>query len=113
MQSISEWAQLNFADCELGDKRRAHRLVQVAEEIANHPAASLSNQIEHWGDLKAAYRLFDREVAIKIPHPGLLIRPKTKQRFLREARVAARPDHPHLFPTFEAGEVHVAGTGRW
>ncbi len=72
MQSVTEWAQLNFADCDLGDKRRTDRLVQVAEEIASHPSASLPNQIEHWGDLKAAYRLFDREEvtfeAIARPH---------------------------------------------
>jgi len=41
MQSVTEWAQLNFAGCELGDKRRTARLVQVAEEIASHPSASL------------------------------------------------------------------------
>jgi len=72
MQSVNEWAQLNFGTCELGDKRRRDRLVQVAEEIANNPSASLPNQIEKWGDLKAAYRLFDREEvtfeAIARPH---------------------------------------------
>jgi hypothetical protein len=63
MQSTAEWAQLNFGSCELGDKRRTKRLVQVAEEIANNPSASLPGQIERWGDLKAAYRLFDRDEA--------------------------------------------------
>ena len=79
MESITGWAQLNFAGCELGDKRRTNRLVQVAEEIASHPSASLPSQIEHWGDLKAAYRLFDRKEvtfeAIARPHWEL-----TKQR---------------------------------
>lgn len=59
MQSTNEWAQLNFGTCELGDKRRTKRMVQVAAEVANNPSASLPNQIEKWGDLKAAYRLFD------------------------------------------------------
>jgi hypothetical protein len=72
MQSTQEWAQLNFRDCELGDKRRTNRLVQVAVEIVSNPSASLPNQIERWGDLKAAYRLFDREEvtfeAIAGPH---------------------------------------------
>jgi len=72
MQSVSEWAQLNFAGCDLGDKRRTKRLVQVAEQIGSNPSASLPNQIEHWGDLKAAYRLFDCEEvtfeAIAGPH---------------------------------------------
>lgn len=72
MQSVSEWAQLNFGSCDLGDKRRTNRLVKVAEEIANNPSASLPSQIERWSDLKAAYRLFDREEvtfeAIASPH---------------------------------------------
>ena len=72
MQSVNQWAQLNFGECELGDKRRTDRLVRVAEEIANNPSASLPNQIEKWGDLKAAYRLFDRDEvtfeAIAGPH---------------------------------------------
>ena len=72
MQSVSEWAQLNFGTCELGDKRRTNRLVKVAEEFAGNPSASLPSQIERWSDLKAAYRLFDRhEVsfeAIAKPH---------------------------------------------
>lgn len=72
MQSVTEWAQLNFGSCELGDKRRTNRLIQVAEQIASNPSASLPNQIEAWGDLKAAYNLFDREEvsfeAIARPH---------------------------------------------
>ena len=72
MQSVTEWSQLNFGTCQLGDKRRTKRLVQVAEQIGNNPSASLPNQIERWSDLKAAYRLFDgHEVtfeAIARPH---------------------------------------------
>lgn len=72
MQAVKEWAQLNFGNCELGDKRRTNRLVQVAEEVASNPSASLPNQIERWGDLKAAYRLFDGDEvtfeAIARPH---------------------------------------------
>ena len=79
MQSTSEWAQMNFGKCELGDKRRTERMVQVAGEFANNPSASLPNQIEKWGDLKAAYRLFDCEdvtfEAVVRPHWEL-----TKQR---------------------------------
>lgn len=72
MQSVTEWAQVNFGGCALGDKRRTKRLVQVAEQIGNHPSASLPNQIERWSDLKAAYRLFDGDEvtfeAVARPH---------------------------------------------
>lgn len=72
MQAVSEWAQLNFCQCELGDKRRTKRLMQVAEHVANNPSASLPDQLVHWSDLKAAYRLFDCDEvtfdAIARPH---------------------------------------------
>lgn len=72
MQSVNQWAQMNFGPCELGDKRRTKRLIRVAEQIASNPSASLPNQTEKWGDLKAAYRLFDSEdvtfEAIARPH---------------------------------------------
>ncbi len=47
-------------------------MVQVAEQVGNHPSASLPNQFEEWSDLKAAYRLFDGDKvtfeAIARPH---------------------------------------------
>ena len=79
MQSVTEWAQLNFGKCELGDKRRTNRLMQVAEDIAGNPSATLPNQMDGWGDLRAAYNLFGRKEvtfeAIARPHWEL-----TKQR---------------------------------
>lgn len=67
-----EWAEQQFGDCELGDRRRTKRLIAVAEQVANHPAASFPQQMESWGDLKAAYRLFDGDDvtfdAIARPH---------------------------------------------
>jgi len=57
----TEWAEQQFADCRLGDRRRTRRLIQVAEQVANDPSASFPDQMKSWGDLKAAYRLFDCE----------------------------------------------------
>lgn len=68
----NQWAEQQFADCELGDRRRTKRLIQVAEQVANHPSASFPEQMPSWGDLKAAYRLFDAHQvtfeAIASPH---------------------------------------------
>jgi hypothetical protein len=66
------WAQQHFADCQLGDKRRTKRLIKMAEQVADNPSASFPEQMERWGDLKAAYRLFDQDdvtfEAIARPH---------------------------------------------
>ena len=58
-EPISDWAQRNFGGCDLGDKRRNRRLIQFAEQMSANPSASLPCQLPKWGDLKAAYRLFD------------------------------------------------------
>jgi hypothetical protein len=67
-----EWAEQQFSDCELGDQRRTKRLIQVAQQVANHPSASFPEQTRSWSDLKAAYRLFDADEvtleAVAAPH---------------------------------------------
>ena len=61
------------------DKDVTDRLIQVARQVVSNPSASLPNQTATWGDLKAAYKLFDRQEvtfdAIARPHWEL-----TKQR---------------------------------
>ena len=55
------WAAQQFAACKLGDKRRTNRITKMAEQMADNPSGSFCEQMETWGDLKAAYRLFDKE----------------------------------------------------
>lgn len=57
----TEWAREQFGDCKLGDARRTARLIQVAEQVANHPSGSFPQQIKDWSDLKATYRLFNQD----------------------------------------------------
>jgi hypothetical protein len=54
-----EWAEREFGECQLGDKRRNKRLTKLAVQLAARPDGSTPEQLETWGDLKAAYRLFD------------------------------------------------------
>jgi hypothetical protein len=60
------------------------------------------------GAFGMVYRAFDpnlgREVALKVPHPDRL-NPLATERFLREARTAARLRHPHLVPVFDVGSA--------
>ncbi len=71
MLDSKTWARAQFGDCDLGDKRRTKRLIKMAEQVANNPSASFSEQMETWGDLRAAYRLFDQgDVTFEaIPRP--------------------------------------------
>ena len=59
------------------------------------------------GAFGAVYRAYDpqvdRDVALKVPHPGVLESSMAVERFLREARAAGRLRHGHIVPVFDAG----------
>ncbi len=59
------------------------------------------------GAFGTVYRAYDpqleREVALKVPNPGTLGDPNLVERFLREARAAAKLRHPHIVPIHDAG----------
>jgi WD40 repeat protein len=45
-----------------------------------------------------------RDVALKIPHPGLLLDPQARERFAREARAAGILRHPNIVRVLESGD---------
>src|SRR5919198_4368721 len=46
-----------------------------------------------------------RKVAVKVIAPELAEDAEFRDRFLRESRLAASIDHPHIIPIYEAGET--------
>jgi eukaryotic-like serine/threonine-protein kinase len=53
---------------------------------------------------RAHHEIMDVPVAIKCLHPELLSRADAKERFVREARAAARIRHPNVVEVFDVGE---------
>lgn len=51
---------------------------------------------------------FDRRVAIKVMSPQLLTDDSFAKRFLREAKIVAQLNHPHIVPVYDVGQ-----TGDW
>ena len=49
--------------------------------------------------------VIQRELALKVPHPGILIDREARRRFRREARAAGVLRHPNIVPIYESGEV--------
>jgi len=58
----AHWAQQQFGETELGDKRRTARAVTYAAAAARSPSQSIPQQCNgEWTQTKGAYRLFDNE----------------------------------------------------
>ncbi|MBP6775347.1 MAG: protein kinase, partial [Gemmatimonadaceae bacterium] len=47
----------------------------------------------------------ERPVAIKVLAPAMATRPEMRERFLREARIAAQCFHPHIVPIHAVEEA--------
>jgi len=60
------------------------------------------------GGMATVYRAHDRRlnrtVALKVLAPQLSHDPRFRDRFIRESRLVASIDHPHIIPIYEAGE---------
>jgi hypothetical protein len=79
----------------------------------NAPAVTLANRYELGamigrGGMSQVWRARDtrleRDVAVKILHPGLSSLPLNRERFEREALAAARVSHPNVVAVYDAGE---------
>ena len=67
--SFRDWAEQEFGQTQLGDKRRTARAVRLGAALAANPNASLPTQTERWSQLKAAYRLLAQE---NVTHSALI-----------------------------------------
>jgi len=60
------------------------------------------------GGFGEVYRAFDtllkRDIALKLPHPGLLTSEADRARLMREPQAAAQLRHPNIVPIYDAGE---------
>lgn len=56
----AQWAQMEFALVQLGDRRRTERLVKIATRLAQSPGGTLPQAMPGWEELKAAYRFFSQ-----------------------------------------------------
>lgn len=67
--SLIGFGEEHFGQAQLGDKRRTQRLVKIAERIVRHPGGTLPQKMGTPADLKALYRLVNRDA---VTHAAVL-----------------------------------------
>ena len=82
-----------------GSRVSQHQRLGKLELLARVGSGSFG---EVW---KARDTELSRLVAVKIPHPGLVVTPKDADRFLREGRSAAQLRHPGIVAVHDAGQA--------
>jgi hypothetical protein len=60
MDAARSFAQANFGQLDLGDKRRTLRLVRSAEKMCRHPGGTRPDQLNRPADLRGFYRLMNQ-----------------------------------------------------
>jgi len=105
----------NVGDSEIGVARDAASQEFHPDRISStgHPSSTWLDRYElrevlGQGTFAIVHRAWDpqlnRDVAIKIPRCELLAVPEQRERMLREARAAARLQHPDVVPIFQVVE---------
>ncbi|HET8623960.1 MAG TPA: protein kinase [Gemmatimonadales bacterium] len=82
--------------------------LSTAVQAALEPHYRLERELGRGGMgvvYQATDRTLDRRVAIKVAHPELTEKPAIAQRFLAEARMLARIQHPNIVAIHHAGRI--------
>jgi serine/threonine protein kinase len=81
------------------------RNLEAGDEFAGYRIESFIAR----GGMAVVYRArdihLDRQVALKVLAPELAEDDMFRHRFVRESRLAASIDHPHIIPIYQAGQV--------
>src|SRR5512133_170323 len=83
----------------------AHVSVNVGDEFGPYKIESLLGRGGMGTVYLATHARLERRVALKVIAPDLADDPDFRARFLRESRLAASLDHPHVIPIYDADEI--------
>lgn len=112
MSEEGNWAEKEFRNADLGDKRLNRRLIHVAGELAARPSLSIPAAMQGWDEAQAAYRLFANEQTTyrKVLEPHL---DRTLHRIAKEKVVLIAQDTTQLDFTPKRKKMKDAGPLEW
>ncbi len=100
---MDAWVVEELGTVQLGDPRRATRLMQVVADLAAHPGASIPEACGTWAATKGAYRLFSSPVVT----PNAI---RTAHQHATLDRIAAHPLILAIQDTTELSYTHHPAT---
>lgn len=76
MSNLTIWAQTNFQNVVLCNKKKVSRLIKISTRLAEGKGASLARLFDNWYDVKATYKLLNEKImtpeTIQNPHRKLV-----------------------------------------
>ncbi len=94
----TSWAQEEFADVSLGDKRLDARLIKLCNRFSHAPESPINQACADWAETKAAYRFFQNE-NVNVSEILAAHRCKTAQRSKKHKMVLALQDTSYFVYT--------------
>ena len=94
----TSWAQEEFADVSLGDKRLDARLIKLCNRFSDAPESPINQACADWAETKAAYRFFQNE-NVNVSEILAAHRCKTAQRSKKHKMVLALQDTSYFVYT--------------
>ncbi|MBN2285241.1 MAG: IS4 family transposase [Tissierellales bacterium] len=94
----SSWAEEEFAEVNLGDKRLDTRLIKLCDRFSNSPESPINQACLDWAETKAAYRFFQND-KVEVGKMLAAHRNKTAQRAKEYKTVLALQDTSYFVYT--------------
>lgn len=112
MRCEKAWARSEFGHAELGDKRRSARLVQLAAEVAEHPAGTVTAVCRTAASREGAFRLLESR-AVRVEAVRTAAETAGARRCAGHSRVIVAVDATSLSLTDVHGGKQLGGVGSW
>src|SRR3712207_3692945 len=112
MRCVEAWASGEFGHAVLGDARRTRRLIQVAAEVARHPAGTVTRACRSSATREGAFRLLEKR-AILSQDVGRAAETAGAGRCTGQKLVVVAVDATSLSLTDRGGEKGLGAVGSW